>query len=109
MKDNYILKSNDKYSLVYYTGAVELNKVNKEFIKENSKFIDILILKRMKQGFLGYEVLFNIEGLNITFVEEIKFRLVKEITDIIKKLEKGKNYSLLVNDDLAITTLINLN
>jgi len=51
----------------------------------------------MKQGLLGYEEWLKIEGLNINSVEEIKFRLVKEITDIIKELEKGKIYSLLVN------------
>ena len=41
----------------------------------------------MKQGFLGYEEWLKIEGLNISSVEELKFRLVKEITDIIKELE----------------------
>jgi hypothetical protein len=51
----------------------------------------------MKKGFLGYEEWLKIEGLNINSVEEIKFRLVKEITDKIKELEKGKIYSLLVN------------
>jgi hypothetical protein len=51
----------------------------------------------MKQGFLGYDDWLKIEGLNISSVEEIKFRLVKEITDRIKELEKGKIYSLLVN------------
>jgi len=51
----------------------------------------------MKQGFLGYEVWFRIEGLNISSVELIKFRFVKELTDIIKELEEGKIYSLLVN------------
>jgi hypothetical protein len=51
----------------------------------------------MKQGFLGYEEWLKIEGLNINSVREIKFRLVKELIDIIKELEKGKIYSLLVN------------
>jgi len=97
MIDKYIITTNDKYTMVGYTGAGELTKVNKDFIKQNSKFIDNLKLKRMKQGFLGYEDWFIIEGLNISSVEEIKFRLVKEITDIIKDLEKGKIYSLLVN------------
>lgn len=75
--------------MVRYTGADVLNKVNKEFIKQNGRFIDNLKVKRMKQGFLGYEDWFKIEGLNITSVEEIKFRLVIEITEKIKDLEKG--------------------
>lgn len=95
MIDKNIIKSNDKYTLVGYTD--EFKKVNKDFIKQKGKFINNLKLKRMKQGFLGYEDWFIIEGLNISSVELIKFRLVTEITDIIKELEKGKIYSLLVN------------
>lgn len=54
MIDKNIIKTDDKYTLVRYTD--ELKKVNKDFIKQNGKFIDDLKLKRMKQGFLGYEV-----------------------------------------------------
>jgi hypothetical protein len=97
MKDKNIIKPNDKYTLLGYIGAGELNKVNKDFIQENSKYLEELKLTKMKQGFLGYEEWLKIEGLNINSIEEIKFRLVKEITDIIKELEKGKIYSLLVN------------
>ena len=82
MKDKNIIKYNDKYSLLGYTS--EFNKVTKDFIKDNSKYIEGLKLKKMKQGFLGYEEWLKIEGLNIISVEEIKFRLVKEI---IKKLK----------------------
>jgi hypothetical protein len=53
MIDKNIIKNNDKYTLVRYTD--ELTKVNKDFIKQNGKFIDNSKLKRMKQGFLGYE------------------------------------------------------
>ena len=97
MKNTNIIKPIDKYTLLGQTGAGKLNKVNKDFSKENSKYLEELKLKKMKQGFLGYEEWFKIEGLNINSVREIKFRLVKELIDIIKELEKGKIYSLLVN------------
>ena len=97
MKEKDIIKPKDKYIFLGYTGAGDLNRVNKYFIKENSKYLEELKLKKMKQGFLGYEEWLQIEGLNIISVEEIKFRLVKEITDIIKSLDKDKIYSLLVN------------
>lgn len=51
----------------------------------------------MKQGFRGYDEWLVIEELNINSTKEIKYRLVKELTDIFKELEKDKFYSLLVN------------
>jgi len=42
MKEKYLIKPNDKYTLLGYTDAGDLNRVNKDFIKENSKYIEIL-------------------------------------------------------------------
>lgn len=97
MTDKNISKGFDKYTTLGYKGANGLIKVNKDFIKQNSKYFEDLKLKKMKQGFLGYDEWLRIEGLNISSIEEIKLRIFKEITEIVKKLEKGKIYSLLLN------------
>jgi hypothetical protein len=35
MEDKYIIKPNDKYTLLSNTGTSDLKKVNKDFIKQN--------------------------------------------------------------------------
>ena len=97
MKDKNIIKQEDKHSLLGYMDAGVLSKVNKDFIKENKSYFEEFKLKKIKQGFLGYEEWLLIEGLNINSVKEIKVRLVKEVKDIIKELEQDKIYSLLIN------------
>jgi len=49
MKEKDIIKPNDKYSLLGYTGANALNRVNKYFIKENSKYIEDLKLTKLNK------------------------------------------------------------
>jgi hypothetical protein len=52
MKNTNIIKPIDKYTLLGYTGAGELNKENKDFIKENSKYLEELKLKKTETRFL---------------------------------------------------------
>jgi hypothetical protein len=77
MENKNIIKPNDKYILLGSKGASELTNVNKDFIKKNSKYFEELKLKKLRQGLLGYEEWLKIEGLNISSVKEIKYRLVK--------------------------------
>lgn len=38
MENKNIIKPNDKYTLLGFKGAIELTKVNTNFIKQNTKY-----------------------------------------------------------------------
>lgn len=54
-KDIEDIVLDDKYKLLRLNTTEELKKIDEKFLKIHDKFIDNLKLKKMKQGYLGYE------------------------------------------------------